>query len=52
MSTALNIKPATDISPMLINLSYQKPKHTNNLTQLLEEQLQNIRLYTLPKWWL
>ena len=47
MSTALNIKPATDVSPMLINLSYKKPQDTGNLKQLLEQELQKYKDYTL-----
>ena len=40
MSTALNIKPATDVSPMLINLSYKKPDNSSDLKELLEQELQ------------
>ena len=47
MSTALNIKPATDVSPMLINLSYKKPDNSSDLKELLEQELQKYKDYTL-----
>ena len=47
MSTALNIKPATGDSPMLINLSYKKPESTSNLKELLQHELQKYKDFTL-----
>tara|TARA_B100001057_G_C22851673_1_gene951201 strand:+ start:1128 stop:2144 length:1017 start_codon:yes stop_codon:yes gene_type:complete len=47
MSTALNIRSATENSPMLINLSYKKPDNSAKLIDLLEQELQKYKDFTL-----
>ena len=47
MNKALDIQLATEISPMLIKLSYKKPQDKSTLIDLLEQELQKYKGYTL-----
>ena len=47
MSKALEIQLATEISPMLIKLSFKKPQDSSTLVELLEQELQKYKGYTL-----